>query len=172
MDPILKLIRVILVVDVGIVVFTLLEKRGDWFWSTQLALLSSLLIVVGSMVGYRRLVEKRVELGERGKEPISGELSDKWGLWEEEKEEEGKKELSKETEVNRKKRKPSLWDKLSLGIGGAFTPLRILGYLALVISFFALQKKGLFSVVPFLFGVSLPPAILFGLGIAGQRRQK
>jgi len=228
MDPILKLIRVTLGVDVGVVVFTLLEHRPDWFWSSQLALFSTLLIIVGSMVGYRKLVEKRAQLGgaEFPREP--GELEDRWGLWEEKEKKEmeevleikqgenlkgEKKEkntpsgasisqtgeekslsttlhssssgsgtssstssdgvppLSSAGEEKKRGRKTSLWEKLSLGIGGAFTPLRILGYGALIVSFIILQKKGLFAVVPFLFGVSLPPALLFILGIL-ERKEK
>ncbi|MEO1942068.1 MAG: hypothetical protein ABGW77_04165 [Campylobacterales bacterium] len=134
MGVVLKVLQVILAVDVGVVLFCWLEKRWDWLVNTQLALFSTLLIVVGSFTGYRRLVEKRRE-GERGG--------------------------GKSAEVPQKESEKGapLSERLLIGIGGSLNPLRILGYGALIGSFFYLQNNYLFQPIPFLFGVSIVPAL-------------
>jgi hypothetical protein len=155
MGVVLKVLQVILAVDVGVVLFCWLEERWDWLLNTQLALFSTLLIVVGSFAGYRRLVERRVEEGAvpEGQEPG---FQDRWEILEREGEEGGPAEVERGP---KERKKVPLWQRLLIGFGGAFTPLRLLGYGALIGSFLYLQNNYLFRPIPFLFGVSIVPAL-------------
>ena len=57
---ILKVILVYLAVDIGIVLFTILESNMLWFINTQIAFFSSLLITLGSYFSLKKSVNARL----------------------------------------------------------------------------------------------------------------
>ena len=203
----LKRLQIFLAVDIGIVTFCLLEERIDWLYNTQLPFFSTILIVMGTFLGYANLVKSRVAAGDKGGEPDQSydHYGDRWGILKEEgekgddqfapplKEEEGKgapgegnqfcSSISQDSEgKNRKKemadqgemgegKEPSttppfgkrVATALALSIKGGFNWLRILGYIFLILSFFFLHSRGIFEPIPFLFGVSVVPAVSLAL---------
>ncbi|WP_456470366.1 hypothetical protein [Caminibacter sp.] len=152
MREILNLIRVLIAVDIGIVVFCWLEDNIIWLYNTQIAFFAVSLIVIGSFIGYSNMVRKSIENGNVG-EDILKKYDDKFDLYEEDDE-------IKEKELNEYKKKKLKWyEALLFFFKGGFNLIRILGYVALIAGFLWLKNSGAFDFLSFLFGVSVVPAV-------------
>ena len=144
------LIRILIAVDIGIVVFCYLEDNDIWLYNTQLAFFSTSLIILGSFIGYSNSVKAQLENGNVG-EDILKKYEDPYNLDDEE----------DEIKIEKIKRSNKLkwYEALLFSFKGGFNFLRILGYVFLIASFIYLSKLKIFDVVSFLFGVSIVPAI-------------
>ncbi len=152
MREVLNLIRVLIAVDIGIVVFCWLEDNIIWLYNTQIAFFAVSLIVIGSFIGYSNMVRKSIENGNVG-EDILKKYDDKFDLYEEDDE-------IKEKELNEYKKKKLKWyEALLFSFKGGFNLIRILGYVALIAGFLWLKNSGAFDFLSFLFGVSVVPAV-------------
>ncbi len=152
MREVLNLIRVLIAVDIGIVVFCWLEDNIIWLYNTQIAFFAVSLIVIGSFIGYSNMVRKSIENGNVG-EDILKKYDDKFDLYEEDDE-------IKEKELNEYKKKKLKWyEALLFSFKGGFNLIRILGYVALIAGFLWLKNSGVFDFLSFLFGVSVVPAV-------------
>lgn len=146
----LKLIRILIAIDVGIVVFCYLEDNFVWLLNSQVAFFSTALIIIGSFVGYSNLVKSNLENGNVG-EDVLKKYEDPYNMDEEEEE--------KIEEYKKEDKKLKWYEAFLLSFKGGFNFIRILGYASLVAGFIFLVKKELFDAVSFLFGVSIVPAI-------------
>jgi len=146
------LIRVFIAVDVGVVVFCYLEDNYIWLYNTQLAFFSTALIILGSFIGYSNSVKRELENGNVG-EDVLKKYEDPYNMDDEE------DEVDKEKLKELKKRKLKWYEALLFSFKGGFNFIRIFGYLFLIISFIYLNRKNIFDVYSFLFGVSIVPAI-------------
>ncbi len=142
-----KLIRILIAVDIGIVVFCYLEDNLVWLYNTQIAFFSTSLIVLGSFIGYSNFVKTQIENGNVG-EDILKKYEDPYDMDEEDK-----------VDFKPKKRKLKWYEALSFSFKGGFNLIRILGYVALIAGFFWLKNNGIFDTISFLFGVSIVPAV-------------
>jgi len=147
----LDLVRILIAVDIGVVVFCYLEDNPIWLYNTQLAFFSTSLIILGSFIGYSNSVRKELENGNVG-EDILKKYEDPYNMDDEE-------EVDKEKLKELKKSKLKWYEALLFSFRGGLNFIRIFGYLFLIISFFYLNKKEIFDVYSFLFGVSIVPAI-------------
>ena len=148
----LDLIRILIAVDIGVVVFCYLENNMIWLYNTQLAFFSTSLIILGAFIGYSNSVKAQLENGNVG-EDILKKYDDKFDLYDED---------DKIDEENLKRVKPNKlkwYEALFFSFKGGFNFLRILGYIFLIASFIYLSKLKIFDVVSFLFGVSIVPTI-------------
>ncbi|NPA12028.1 MAG: hypothetical protein GXO62_07285 [Epsilonproteobacteria bacterium] len=147
---ILRLVKVLIAVDIGIVVFCYLEDELIWLYNTQTAFFATALIVIGSFVGYSNLVKANLLSGNVG-EDVLKKYEDPYNMDEEE---EVDKEKLKELNKNLK------WHQsLLLSFKGGFNFIRIGGYIALIAGFLWLKSNELFDFMSFLFGVSVVPAV-------------
>ncbi|WP_457560219.1 hypothetical protein [Caminibacter sp.] len=149
---ILKLIRILIAIDVGIVVFCYLEDNQIWLYNTQIAFFSTALIVLGSFIGYSNMVKAQIQNGNIG-EDILKKYEDPYDLDDEEDE----IDLKKIKEYKKKKLK--WYEAILFSFKGGFNLIRILGYIALIAGFLWLKNKGIFDTVSFLFGVSIVPTV-------------
>jgi pilus assembly protein TadC len=148
----LNVIRVLIAVDVGIVVFCYLQDNFIWLYNTQIAFFATSLIVIGSFVGYSGMVKRSIEQGNVGEDTLK-KYEDKFDLYDEEDE-------IKEEELNKIKRKKLKWyEALLFSFKGGFNLIRILGYVLLVAGFLWLKNQGGFDFLSFIFGVSVVPAV-------------
>lgn len=131
--------RILLALNVGVVTFGILQSDLVWILNSQCAFISSLLITLASLKRYKDYVTKRVNT-ER-ETVISHDEAEKIN-------DEEKEEL-----IHWKER-------LVVGAGG-ITPWRIGGYLFLIGCFFYLTAQHLFSVIPFLVGLTIVPVTTF-----------
>ncbi|EDM24169.1 hypothetical protein [Caminibacter mediatlanticus] len=148
MKEFLNIIKILIAVDIGIVVFCMLENNQVWLYNTQIAFFSSSLIIIGSFIGYSNMVKSQLQNGNVG-EDILKKYDDKYDLYDEEDE-------IKEEKSNPKKLK--WYEALFLSFRG-FNIVKVLGYLFLIAGFLWLKNIGIFDVISFLFGVSIVPAI-------------
>jgi len=140
------LIRILIAIDIGVVVFCYLEDNLIWLLNTQIAFFSTSLIIVGAFIGYYGMVKRNLESGNVG-EDILKKYEDKFDLYDE------------EDEVKEVKPKKLIWyEALILSFRG-FNLIKILGYVCLVAGFLWLNNKGIFDAVSFIFGVSIVPVI-------------
>jgi len=152
MKEVLNLIRVLIAVDVGVVVFCYLEDNFKWLLNTQIAFFATSLIVIGSFVGYSNMVRRQIENGNVG-EDILKKYDDKFELYEDE-------DKINEKALNEYKKKKLKWyEALLFSFKGGFNLIRILGYVFLIAGFLWLKNKNLFDTFSFLFGVSVVPAV-------------
>jgi len=165
MKEVLNLIRVLIAVDVGIVVFCYLEDNQIWLLNTQIAFFATSLIVLGSFIGYSNMVRRQIENGNVG-EDILKKYDDRFELYNEEDE-------IKEKELNEYKKKKLKWyEALLFSFKGGFNLIRILGYAALIAGFLWLKNVGAFDFLSFLFGVSVVPAVSLIYLVIEARKQK
>ena len=184
MKNIIKLVRILLAVDVGVVLFCLLENNISWFLNTQIAFFSASMIILGSFVGYKNLVSKSVEMGNSGKDVLKeyedkyemyDEIDYKWyvadfndlnkGLiWSREKPDNfyilRKIELVTDDNPQKTKLQKLPWYKaFFLSFKGGFNLLRIAGYIVLILGFLWLNRIERFDFAPYFFGLTLVPAL-------------
>ena len=196
MKNIIKLVRILLAVDVGVVLFCVLENNISWFINTQVAFFSASMIILGSFVGYKNLVSKSVEMGNSGKDVLKeyedkyemyDEIDYKWyvadfndlnkGLiWSRKKPDNfyilRKIELVTDDNPQKTKLQKLPWYKaFFLSFKGGFNLLRIAGYIVLILGFLWLNRIEKFDFAPYFFGLTLVPALaLIYLWI--ERREK
>jgi len=145
---ILTLIRILIAIDVGVVVFCYLEDNLIWLLNTQIAFFSTSLIIIGAFIGYYGMVKRNLADGNVG-EDVLKKYEDKYDLYDEEDE-------IKQTDIKPKKLK--WYEALILSFKG-FNIIKILGYISLIAGFLWLNSKGIFDAVSFIFGVSIVPAV-------------
>jgi amino acid permease len=152
MREFLNVLRVLIAVDVGIVVFCYLEDNTIWLYNTQVAFFSVSLIILGSFIGYSNMVKAELKNGNVG-EDVLKKYEDPYNMDDEEdeiKSDELKKELNK---------KLKWYEAILFYFKGGFNLIRIAGYIFLVVGFIWLNKLNVFDYLSFLFGVSIVPAV-------------
>jgi len=121
--------------------------------NTQVAFISSLLIVLGSFWGYKRAVEKGVQ--NPAHRDYIDTVEDRFDLYGEDEVTDDAKELF-ESEKKRIKGNSNL-KVLAKSYRGFFSPLRLFGYLFMVVAILMLIKRSLFEPLYFLLGLAVVP---------------
>ena len=112
--------------------------------NSQVAFISSTLILFASYLGYKNRVKNR---------SINYELSDK------------ELEIFEDDENSDKNSDKNSIKFRKIDILGAFKPLRLISYLILIVAFFALLRAGIFEPISFLAGIALMPLGVFCAGV-------
>ena len=181
MNNILKLVRIFIAVDIGVVIFCYLENNFSWFLNTQIAFFSASLIILGSFVGYSNLVKKSVSSENKDilkeyedKYNLYDEFDNKWyvdnfkdlnkGLiWTTKKPQnfyvQRKIEIITEMPQKQKIKKLPWYKAFFMSFKGGFNLVRIFGYVVLVAGFLWLQNRDLFEFIPYFFGLTLVPVL-------------
>ena len=129
--------------------------------NSQVALISSSLIILASFLGYKKRVEKKIatadisafdDVNENSRIPSQDEVANL---------ENSRIPNENETKNARNSRIPNeKTPKIPLRLyefGSVFSPLRLLGYILLILAFFILLKKELFEPLSFLAGIAVMP---------------
>ena len=129
--------------------------------NSQVALISSSLIILASFLGYKKRVEKKIattdisafdDVNENSKIPSQDEVANL---------ENSRIPNENEAKNARNSRIPNeKTPKIPLRLyefGSLFSPLRLLGYVLLILAFFILLKKELFEPLSFLAGIAVMP---------------
>lgn len=142
--------------------------------NSQVALISSSLIILASFLGYKKRVAKKIatadisafdDVNENSRIPSQDEVAKL-----------GNSRIPNENEAKnaRNSRIPNeKTPKIPLRFyefGSVFSPLRLLGYVLLILAFFILLKKELFEPLSFLAGIAVMPisALLSALFIKAK----
>ena len=130
------------------------------FINVEVAFISALLIILGSMYSYARLVTKRLHSGET---PLSDDLveqiDDPYDLYSDEVTYDEQMELKEIIKEEKKRLKTHTFKNVKAGSGALISWYRMVPYLFLILGFMALNNNGLLLLAPYLSGL--------GLGIVG-----
>ena len=149
-----KLIILLIIVDLSLVALSLYHGN-HWLISSQSAFFASLLVTVASFLGYKKMVEKKIEIGDIPKEDrdeldILDDTHDLYG------EELDLKEVIKEERAKIGGLKNSAVN-LGKSASGAVSIFRLVAYLALFLSFLYLNRHGMLNVMGYLTGLAVVP---------------
>ena len=129
--------------------------------NSQVALISSSLIILASFLGYKKRVAKKIatadisafdDVNENSRIPSQDEVANL-----------GNSRIPNENEAKNARNSRisnEKTPKIPLRLyefGSVFSPLRLLGYILLILAFFILLKKELFEPLSFLAGIAVMP---------------
>jgi len=149
--------------------------QGYWYWliNFELAFVSSVLIILGSFHGYKKMITRRLDTGEGMNEALLDKLEDPYNLYDDEEKSENfdiedKAELDLASVVKEEKKRLKQ-DKQTIkktikSAPGVFSPLRFIPYALLILSFIGLNNNHILDVVAFLVGLGVGIAIAIFLG--------
>jgi len=162
----LKILKVLIAVDLLLLITSVVFGGKIWVYNTQVGFISATLIMVASVVSYRRMVNTRVEHGivtmDDSKDVID-KLEDPYDLYSEdiveEKTEEDLVEVVKEERKKLKQNRRSLTQTLK-DTKAALSVYRLGSYALLILGFMYLNRHGLLHIPSYLLALSLPPMII------------
>jgi len=162
----LKILKVLIAVDIILLIASVVFGGKVWAFNTQVGFISATLIMIASVISYRRMVDARVELGiiplDDSKDVID-KLEDPYDLYSEDIIEEEKEEdlatVVKEERQKLKENKRSLGQTLK-DTKAALSFYRLGAYAILVLGFMYLNRQGLLHIPSYLLALSLPPMII------------
>lgn len=152
-----NIVNVLLIVDIGIVIFCFLSGQRAWLINTQIGFFSSTLILFASMMSYRSMVEKRLQSGDTG---VSGDVIDdmdeKYDFVEDK--EQDPQELIKEIKKESKQDKRSFIGVLK-DSKPSLSFYRLGAYGVLAMGFLYLNNNHLLHIASYLFSLAIPITI-------------
>jgi len=162
----IRILKVLLFVDLLLLLGSLFFGGKIWVYNTQIGFISATLIMVASVISYRRMVNTRVEHGivtmDDSKDVID-KLEDPYDLYSEEitetEEEQNLVEVVKEERKKLKQNRRSLGQTLK-DTKAALSIYRLAAYAVLILGFMYLNRQGLLHIPSYLLALSLPPMII------------
>ena len=162
----IKILKVLLFVDLLLLIVSVVFGGKVWIYNTQVGFISATLIMIASVISYRRMVNTRVEHGiitmDDSKDVID-KLEDPYDLYSEdvveEKTEEDLVEVVKEERQKLKENRRSLGQTLK-DTKAALSIYRVGAYAILILGFLYLNRQGLLHIPSYLLALSLPPMII------------
>jgi len=162
----LKILKVLIAVDLLLIIGSLSFEDKCWFYNTQIGFISATLVMIASVISYRRMVTARVANGivtmDNSKDVID-KLEDPHDLYSEEiTETEDEKDVTavlSEEKAQRKTNRRSLSQTLK-DTKAALSIYRLAAYGVLILGFMYLNRHGLLYIPSYLLALSLPPMII------------
>jgi 4-hydroxybenzoate polyprenyltransferase len=162
----LKILKVLLFADLILLLASIFFGGKVWVYNSQIGFISSALVMVASIISYRRMVNTRVELGMVNLDDdkdIIDKLEDPHDLYSEEitlsEEEQDLVEVVKEEKSKRKENRRTIGQTLR-DTKAALSMYRLGAYALLVLGFMYLNHNGLLYIPAYLIALSLPPLII------------
>ncbi len=125
--------------------------------NAQISALSSLLLIMASYQGYKKMIQKKAALFEGATfEDEDEKIEDPHGLWEEDTDTELDSATLYQEERTRQKKTPVIKNTLK-SVGALFAPLRLVGYLFFLIGLFTLINYEVFEPLSYLLGLAVMP---------------
>jgi hypothetical protein len=160
-----RLINTLLAIDIGIVFLCWMAGERSWLYSSQIGYWSAVLVIGGSMMGYRRMVTHRLLAGDipTNDPDRLDRIDDPHDLYgDHAPQTQAPKELASSAETL--KEKNSL-KRRSVGEvvkdSRAFLSLyRVVAYVLFIVGFLFLQRQDLLSLTAYLLSVSVPPVAM------------
>ena len=160
-------IVVLIVVDLAIALLLYVFGAEYWLVNSQIAFISSSLIMLGSMQSYKSMVKSRLvgisSVSTDDERDTLDKLEDPYDLFDEEKKEEEEEktlvEVVKEERANLKKNRRSII-QTTKDAKASFSFYRLVAYAVLVFGFFYLNSNHFLKLIPYLSFLSLPTVII------------
>ena len=156
MKMIRRAINILLIVDIGIVIFTLLSRNYNWFINSQIGFISSSLVIFASMFSYKKMINSRLDseivVPEDNRDTID-KIEDPYNLYVED------KDIIKEEKKRLKDSRRSILEVLR-DSKSALSIYRLGAYFVLILGFFYLNSSNILDIVSYLFSLAIPPIII------------
>tara|TARA_B110000046_G_C12948135_1_gene378905 strand:- start:426 stop:947 length:522 start_codon:yes stop_codon:yes gene_type:complete len=155
-----KSIKIFAIIDFGIILICLLSGHLDWLINTQIAFLSSLMVTVGSYLGYKKNIENRVveHINNNDSYDEVDKMDDKYDLYSPE-------VLEEEINESMKPIKQNYLANLKSGFSGMTSFYRIFGYVGLIIGFFYLNNNDYLHIYSYILGFLIVPVSSLIVGL-------
>lgn len=166
----------LLTIDIVLVILIYFFKGDVWVVNSQVAFISSSLVMFASMLSYRAMVERGLNAGVAidNERDTLDKLEDPYDLYDEERQplndEKSLKEVVLEERQKLKKSRRSVW-QTTKDAKASFSLYRLSAYIILILGFFYLNANQLLELWPYLTFLSLPPIIIvFVLTRSGEEK--
>ncbi len=143
-----------------------------WLISSQVAFVSSLLATLASFWAYKRMVDKKIAIGDIPPEERDqlDSIEDRFELYEDEAPQTsaGAEELKSVIKEERRRNggMKNGMQNLARTIGAAVSPLRVVAYIILVLGFLYLNRHGMLEIWGYVLGLTVVPLVAL---FAGRR---
>jgi len=159
-----KTLLALVIVDILIVVILSILGKNHWLINSQVAFLSSSLIMLSSMLSYKKMVHGRLSVGSipDDERDTLDKLEDPYDLYDEEitsDEDKTLMEVVKEERENLKKGRRSILETTK-DAKPSFSFYRLGAYAVLIFGFFYLNTNKLLELTPYLIFLSIPSIII------------
>ena len=150
-----KILKIFFIVDLIVIVLCLIYGELIWLLNTQIALINSLLVTIGSYLGYKKNIQIRAK---DYTEILDDEMDDKYDLYSPTIEVKTLEEPTKEEIVEAMKPiKQNHFANFKSGFSGMASFYRLFGYVFLIIGFFYLNNNGYLHIYSYIAGFILVP---------------
>jgi len=160
-----KLLKMLIVTDIIIILISIIFFDIKTLYNTQIGFISAALVMIASMISYRRMVNTRVEhnvITMDDSKDVIDKLEDPYDLYSDEVAEEEEKDLVEVVKEERKRAKESgrtLFQTLK-DTKAALSIYRLGAYAVLVLGFLYLNRHGLLHVPSYILALSIPPMVI------------
>ena len=165
-----KAIKIFFIVDLGVVIFCVLSGHMDWLINTQIAFFSSLIVTVGSFIGYQKNVQLRASehINEDDTYDELDKMDDKYDLYSPQIEElkVNLEPTKEEIQEAMKPIKQNYFANFKSGFSGMASLYRLFGYVGLIVGFFYLNNNGILHVYSYVFGFIIVPISALALSLS------
>jgi len=158
-------ITALVIVDFTIILLSYLFGEEHWLINTQMAFIPSALVMLGSMLSYKSMVQGRLNVGAipDDERDTLDKLEDPYDLYDEELKEDDKNktlvEVVKEERANLKKSRRSIW-QTTKDSKASFSFYRLGAYMVLIFGFFYLNNNKLLDIPIYLISLSIPSIVI------------
>lgn len=143
----------------------LLFLSGAVYLNFTVAMISSMLIVMGSLYSYRNMITQRVEdVDLDDNKDVIDMMDDPYDLYEEERAAEVT-DIKEMIKAEKARQKSNTIQNTTKNVSAWVSAYRLLPYAFLVLGFIALQNNQLLSVLPYLVGLTVGIAIGYRIAI-------
>jgi len=155
-----KSLLALFLVDLILAIAVYFWKGQAWLINSQVAYLSSSLIMLASMKSYKNMVSNALDAGavtDDGRDTLD-KLEDPYDLYDEVQENNEEKtlvEVVKEERANLKKSSRSIWETTK-DAKASFSFYRLTAYIFLVLGFFYLNSNQILELIPYLSFLAIP----------------
>ncbi|MEA3434270.1 MAG: hypothetical protein U9R13_06770 [Campylobacterota bacterium] len=159
-----KLLKTLIVVDIIIILLSVIFFDIKILYNTQVGFISATLVMIASMISYRRMVNTAVEhnvITMDDSKDVIDKIEDPYDLYSEEVVEEEKDlvETVKEERKRVKKNKRTLSQTIK-DSKAVFSFYRLGAYAVLVLGFLYLNRHDLLHIPSYILALSIPPMVI------------
>ncbi|MEA1954592.1 MAG: hypothetical protein U9O24_09400 [Campylobacterota bacterium] len=153
-----KIISTLLIVDAVVILISVIFFDIKVLYNTQIGFISATLVMVASMISYRRMVDARVEhniITIDDSKDVIDKLEDPYDLYSEEVKE--KEIVDEEKEESKKPKESRSLYQILKDTKAALSAYRLGAYATLILGFLYLNRHGLLHIPSYILALSLPP---------------
>jgi len=162
----LKILKLLIVADIILAGASLIFFDIKTLWNTQIGFISATLVMIASMLSYRRMVNARVEnevITTDIDKDVIDRLEDPYDLYSEEvlesEDEKHPSQTVKEEKKKLKENRRTLFEVLK-DTKAALSLYRLGAYAVLILGFLYLHRHGLLDIPSYIIALGIPPVII------------